>query len=135
MHIAARTEAGGARSTLEAAFAPFNARPLEWLRAQLADVDLRAFDARLPQTAIRGHAAVADAGDALTGTLELENSLNGPHDRERLPLKSLRSNVRTDMTALQLTALNADLGPGGTLAGGGYTRVEPRYALDASAQT
>lgn len=119
LQIAARTGAAGGRSTLEAALAPFNARPLERLRAQLADVDLQAFDARLPRTAIRGGAALAAAGDVLAGTLELENTLNGPHDRERLPLKSLRSSVTTDMTTLQLTALNADLGPAGTLAGSG----------------
>ncbi|HKA40875.1 MAG TPA: translocation/assembly module TamB domain-containing protein [Burkholderiales bacterium] len=132
LRIAASSDAAGARATLEAAVAPFNPRPLERLAARLEGVDLKAFDARLPRTSIQGSAALASTGELLQGTVELENALNGLYDRERLPLKSLRSSVRTDMKALQFTTLNADLGPGGALVGSGTLALN-RAALSMRA--
>src|SRR6185436_20732702 len=128
LQIASTAETTGARSTLEAVLAPFTARPLARLRAELSALDLHAFDARLPRTSPAGRLALADAGEALAGTLDVVNALSGTYDRERLPLKSLRATVRTDMTTLQMTGLDADLGPAGQATGSGTLAVN-RVAL------
>ena len=133
LRVAARTESGGARAILEASVAPFTARPLERLRAELSEVDLNAFDTRLPRTSLSGEVALSDSRDTLTGTLTIANALSGSHDGDRLPVKSLRSAVRVDATTLQLSDLSADLGSGGTLEGAG-TLALTRVTLDLNAR-
>jgi translocation and assembly module TamB len=133
LRVAAKTESAGAHATLEAKVAPFTGRPLERLRAELSDIDLRAFDERLPRTSLEGEIALSGARHALTGTVAISNALSGSYDRDRLPVKSIHSSVVVDTATLQLSALTADLGNGGTLEGAG-TLALTRMTLDLRAR-
>ena len=133
LQVAARTESGGAHATLEAKVAPFTEQPLERLRAELSNIDLRAFDARLPHTSLEGKVALSGARAALSGTIAISNAMSGTYDRERLPIKSIHSSVVVDTTTLQLSALTADLGDAGSVTGAGTVALT-RLTLDLHAR-
>ena len=108
-----RAEAGsaGARLDLEGALAPYAPQPIERLHARFDGLDLRAFDAGLPRTALFG--TIELGGKDLAGEVKIENRLAGRYDSGRLPVESLRAAVRTDLSKVELAGLKADLGAAG----------------------
>jgi translocation and assembly module TamB len=117
--VAARAESAGARVELQGTLAPYAPRPLESLKASLAALDLRAFEAGLPRTDFSGTLELAAADGALGGELRLANGIPGRYDNGRLPLESLRAAVRTDLAMVELADLRLDLGAAGSLSGSG----------------
>jgi translocation and assembly module TamB len=102
--------------------------PAAWVAgAPTANLDLLA---ELRPAGVGGIAG--DGAAALAGRLTLRNRLAGAVDRQRLPLESLRADLRLNGEVLQLSAVDAALAGGGRLRGGGALR-DGELALDLSA--
>jgi translocation and assembly module TamB len=117
LQVKARGTSAGARLELEGTLTPYARIPVERLKAALADLDLHAFDPRLPRTAIDGETDLATGKDGLAGELRLSNRQPGRYDSGRLPVESLRATVRSDLESVQLTDLRAELGAAGAVGG------------------
>ncbi|AYB60025.1 translocation/assembly module TamB domain-containing protein [Ralstonia solanacearum] len=121
----------------------FGALPCTRAVVSAEQVNPRAFVAGAPEAALSVHADLrpdAQAG-ALTvaGPVRIDNAQAGPLDRQKLPLQSLRAQVRLAETAQQLTGLDVRLAGGAQLTGNadvrdgrGTLRVEVRQ-LDLQA--
>ncbi|WP_055326439.1 translocation/assembly module TamB domain-containing protein [Ralstonia solanacearum] len=122
---------------------PFGALPFTRAVVSAEQVNPRAFVPGAPEAALSVHADLrpdAQAG-ALTvaGPVWIDNAQAGPLDRQKLPLQSLRAQVRLAETAQQLTGLDVRLAGGAQLTGNadvrdgrGTLRVEVRQ-LDLQA--
>ncbi|MCL9844682.1 translocation/assembly module TamB domain-containing protein [Ralstonia solanacearum] len=122
---------------------PFGALPFTRAVVSAEQVNPRAFVPGAPEAALSVHADLrpdAQAG-ALTvaGPVRIDNAQAGPLDRQKLPLQSLRAQVRLAETAQQLTGLDVRLAGGAQLTGNadvrdgrGTLRVEVRQ-LDLQA--
>ncbi len=107
-----------ARATLR----PFAAWPLGELRASSRALDLSAFAAAAPSTALdlKAVASTTAADRPASVTLELSNALAGRWDEGRLPLRALTLAVsaRPDQaSALTLRSFSAELGTAQAVAG------------------
>jgi translocation and assembly module TamB len=129
--VAARVDADGPRAAqrLDAVtlLRPFAAWPLGETRATTAALDLAAFVPGAPTTALAGSAVVRTQGlgEPALATLDLVNADAGAWDRQRLPVRALRAELRArpdDPRTLEIVSLAAELGPGAAPAG----RVEGR---------
>ncbi|HYD78598.1 MAG TPA: translocation/assembly module TamB domain-containing protein [Paucimonas sp.] len=100
---------------------PFSEQPLGATRLALRSLDLAAFGAELPHTALEAELEAAADG---SGSLDLRNAAPGLHDAGKLPLRSLRLRfaqrqgrfVFDDIAALLGTAAQ----PAGSVRGGGH---------------
>ncbi|WP_197338305.1 translocation/assembly module TamB domain-containing protein [Ralstonia solanacearum] len=122
---------------------PFGALPFTRAVVSAEQVNPRAFVPGAPEAALSVHADLrpdAQAG-ALTvaGPVRIDNAQAGPLDQQKLPLQSLRAQVRLAETAQQLTGLDVRLAGGAQLTGNadvrdgrGTLRVEVRQ-LDLQA--
>lgn len=131
LQFSARAGGAGARVDAEGTLAPYAPLPLERLAARLEEVDLRAFDAGLPRTALSGTIELG-TGAALSGAVKIANRLPGRYDSGLLPVASLDAAVRTDLASVQVTALKAYLGAAGAVSGSG-TVARDRVALALTA--
>jgi translocation and assembly module TamB len=99
---------------------PFADRPLGDTRLAAHAVDLAAFGAGLPQTAIDVDLAVVANG---SGRIELHNAAAGLYDRHKLPVESLRANIAQREGKFVFEGIAASLGthkePAGIVKGGG----------------
>ncbi|HET6492306.1 MAG TPA: translocation/assembly module TamB domain-containing protein [Burkholderiales bacterium] len=121
----ATAESAGAGLRADAEIAPGTDHPITRLNATLTGLDLHALEKTLPQTALSGALELAAAGGgSLTGTVHLSNAMTGPYDEERLPLAELRSAIRTDFVAAELSDLVIDLGTAGALSGSAHIQPE-----------
>ncbi len=114
-----QAKSGAAGVQAEGALAPYGTLPLDRLNATLEGLDLRAFSAALPRTALSGKITLGGGEGALRGRVEFVNRLPGRYDQERLPVASLAAAVRTDLAAVEIADLSADLGAAGTVTGEG----------------
>jgi translocation and assembly module TamB len=120
--VTAQVDSTGGRAVIEGMLTPYDPLPLASLRATMTDLDLRAFDAALPRTALDGILDLAPAGAAarheLKGRLEIRNRLAGSWDKGRLPLAALEVAVQTDLARVRLDG-HAGLGTAGSFKGEG----------------
>ncbi len=118
---------------LDTQLRPFAAWPLGALDARAQALDLSAFDARLPRTALSGTARLAsDAMDRPARVdLRLANAAAGRWNEARLPLHELQLALRArpdDPTTLELSSLEARLGSAAQPAG--RVQASGRWARD-----
>jgi translocation and assembly module TamB len=125
LEVSARAGSAGARLEMDGTLAPYAPQPVERLKARLDGVDLHAFDATLPRTALSG---TIELGAGLAGEVKIANRLAGRYDSGRLPVESLRAAVRTDLQKVEISDLRADLGAAGVVEGRG-TLAPDRVAL------
>jgi translocation and assembly module TamB len=121
LQVTAQASSPGGNAAVEGTLSPYGPLPVEKLRATLTGLDLRAFDAALPRTALEGSLNLEpDPGKrgTLKGKLELRNDQAGPYDKDRLPLASLQVALTTDLARVQATG-RAELGPAGAFTGTG----------------
>ncbi|MBT1538838.1 translocation/assembly module TamB [Ralstonia solanacearum] len=122
---------------------PFGALPFTRAVVSAEQVNPRAFAPGAPEAALSVHADLrpdAQAGTlTVAGPVRIDNAQAGPLDRQKLPLQSLRAQVRLAETAQQLTGLDVRLAGGAQLTGNadvrdgrGTLRVEVRQ-LDLQA--
>ncbi|MDS4014514.1 MAG: translocation/assembly module TamB domain-containing protein [Candidatus Accumulibacter sp.] len=126
VHGSARTLAGRAgedfSGELQAHLTPFAPGLYRAALVRLAGVDPAAWVDGAPRAALAVQLDLQPPGDSpgeLTGRLVLVNRLAGGLDRQRLPLESLRSDLRLSGGELSLSALDAELVGGGRLQGSG----------------
>ena len=97
---------------------PFDKEPVKLITARVSNIDAAAFDERVPQTAIVATVQAQPAGiTALSGQLQADNSIPGRLNEQRLPLSGLAARFDLDMTSLQLSDLQLDLGAAGAASG------------------
>lgn len=98
------------------------ATPYADLPVDQVDVTLRAFDPRnfapsAPQALLTGGLSARREQDAVRGTLQVTNSMNGTLDAGRVPLASVEASIDGRPDGLTLPDLRIDLGAAGRLAG------------------
>ena len=127
---------------LRATLRPFARWPLADLQASTQGLDLSAFHAAAPATALSGNAVVTSQGlDQPIGVaLRLSNAQAGRWNEGRLPVRSLSVELQgraDDLRALDLRQLDAELGtqaePAGRVQGQGRWTPE-RWNLQAALQ-
>ncbi len=116
---------------LHATLRPFAAWPLGELTARSRGLDVSAFLATAPRTAIDLEARAASSGtdQPATVTLALTNSLAGPYDQGRLPVQSLRAEIvaRPDR-ATEVELRSVDIAFGSTGATDGRINAHGRWS-------
>ncbi len=127
---------------LAAALRPFEAWPLGDLDAKAQGLDLSAFHAAAPVTALSGSAVAKtrSASEPALVTARLDNAVPGRWNEGRLPVRSLAIELRArpdDPTRLDVRTLDAELGtprePAGRLQGQGRWSREG-WRLEATLQ-
>jgi translocation and assembly module TamB len=110
-------EVAGVPLEARALVAPSAPQRLRSLEARAGPIDLAGF-ADAPHTAlqavVRGEPG---PGDALSGTLSLQNALAGPLDAERLPFTRLEARFLTDFASARLQGMRITLHGGGAMQG------------------
>ena len=117
--LVASAHAGPARADATATLAPFAAMPLRALRLRAHEIDPSRIDPRWPTANIAlDVSAQIGADDALGGAFKLDNSIAaGTLDAHRLPLRSVRAQLKGSLSAARIDALSIDLGRAGVLTG------------------
>lgn len=110
-------ESAGARLHVIGEIAPAAERPVTRLDANVANLNLRALEDALPQTALSGELVLAPADGQLAGRIELTNSMSGPYEKGLLPISRLHGAIRTDLAQVDLSDLAIELGTAGELSG------------------
>lgn len=108
---------------------PFADVPLRQAQVRIRGFDPRALNPEWPQAKIDVDAALKPAADSgnqsglvVAGPVEVRNSEAGPIDAARVPLKSLRADVRLDAERQRLERFQASLSGDATLEGSGELR-------------
>lgn len=135
----------GAKLTAQALIdaTPFGALPLSRAVVSAEHVNPRAFAPGAPEASLSIHADLRPDEKAKTltvaGPIEIDNAQPGTLDKQKLPLQSLRAQVRLNENDQQLTGLDVRLLGGAVLTGGadvqkghGALRVDVRQ-LDLQA--
>ena len=110
-------EVAGVAAEARGVLAPQSAQRLQSLEAQAGPVDLAKFDLRWRTGLSLKLRAGAAPGDALAGTLSLENALAGPLDAGRLPFTRLDARFLTDLASARLEGLRVALAGGARVEG------------------
>ncbi|HNM64926.1 MAG TPA: translocation/assembly module TamB domain-containing protein [Accumulibacter sp.] len=131
VHGSARTVAGRAgedfAGELQAHLTPFARGSYRSALVRLSGVDPAAWVDGAPRAALAVQIELQPLGDSpseLVGRLALVNRLAGTVDRQRLPLESLRSDLRLSGGELSLSALDAELLGRGRLQGSGRWQTD-----------
>jgi translocation and assembly module TamB len=135
----------GAKLTAQALIdaTPFGALPLSRAVVSAEHVNPRAFAPSAPEASLSIHADLRPDEQAKTltvaGPIQIDNAQPGTLDKQKLPLQSLRAQVRLNEIDQQLTGLDVRLLGGAALTGGadvqkghGALRVDVRQ-LDLQA--
>jgi translocation and assembly module TamB len=110
----------GADLTAQASLTPFAGAPLSGATLDLRRVDASAFDAALPRTAVEVHTDIQPTADGIAGSARVVNEAPGTLDAGRLPFRTLEARYRWHPAALDLDALDVDLGGAGRISGRGH---------------
>jgi len=110
---------GKASVSLATLVEPYAAFPVAALKAQLQELDLKAFAKDWPQTLLAGEMDLERTGVLLVGPVRLTNAAHGSYDRGRVPVAALRVEVRTDVSNVRAFTFDADLGRAGAVTGSG----------------
>lgn len=115
---------------IDATVRPWLSQPLEQATAQLRHVDMALFMPGGPRTDLNGSLRAGPEGTGWQLSTELANTLPGPWDQLRLPVRALNAQVRFDGQHLwELAQASVDLGPSGS------AQVQAQGSFDTSAQT
>jgi translocation and assembly module TamB len=109
------------KATLDAHVAPFAPEPLTAARVRSEGLNLAAWFAAAPQTALDIELKVkGGSATPLVGQIAVRNQQPGSLGQRRLPMSSMASGFTLDAAArrLQLTDIVADLSGGGHITGG-----------------
>ncbi len=111
---------GAMQATLQVHLLPGQAQPLERLQGQWTELDLARLWPQAPHTLLSGQAQVRPDGTGWNAKLQLQNSLSGPLDQQRLPLQTATASVLYRNGQWLLSALKAALAGGTAQASGSY---------------
>jgi translocation and assembly module TamB len=114
----------GARARATATVRPYQEPPLVAAKLEASGVDLHAILESLPRTAITAGLELTREGDLFRGPLRVANAIPGPYDKNLLPVASLNAQIATNLSTVGFTALHADLGKAGSIAGAGEVEAE-----------
>jgi translocation and assembly module TamB len=106
------------QATLSARISPWQAQPLSQAQAQWQALNLAALWPQAPQTQLSGQASVSPAGQGWQGQIQLNNTLPGPWNQQRLPLNTLQAELSYQHSQWALSSLRAS-GAGGSISGYG----------------
>ena len=107
-----------AQASLQARLTPFDDTPLRSARLTARALDPAAFSAALPRAALDVQFDLGpSSAQRLSGELQVRNTLPGPIDQRRLPLRSLSATLAGDGLQAAARDLRIDLGPGGQIHG------------------
>jgi translocation and assembly module TamB len=112
---------GAMQASLQAQIRPGQVQPIASASGNWSALDLAALWPQAPHTRLSGQAQVVPDGAAWKAEVQLQNSLVGPLDQQRLPLQSAKASLRYEQAQWLLCALQVT-GAGGTL------QAEGRYA-------
>ncbi|HEX9302274.1 MAG TPA: hypothetical protein VF959_07995, partial [Casimicrobiaceae bacterium] len=129
--VNATAEAGMAKGSAHAAFAPLEAVPLRELSIDVHDLDLDAWNPSLPITRLAIVARAQPAANGLAGEFTATNALAGNLEADRTPLRALSSRFDWQGDTVSFDDIAADLEGGGKAVG----RARITLAGDASAST
>lgn len=117
LELDAALERSEGKVTAKARLLPFAGPRIESLQAAISRLDLASIDAALPRTALEIRLDGASrAGSLLAGKLSAGNSLAGPLDERKLPLRSVQADYSLRGASVHLANLRA-AAAGGTIAG------------------
>ncbi len=111
--------ARAARFTGRASLAPLAAVPLREATINANGVDLTAWNAALPATALTVTLRARPVDGAVAGTIDATNAAPGTIDAGRVPMSALATRFAWRDDTLTLDAIDVTLAGGGTLAGNG----------------
>jgi translocation and assembly module TamB len=129
--VDAKAEAGIAKGSAHAAFAPLEAVPLRELSIDVHDLDLDAWNHSLPMTRLAVVARAKPAASGLAGEFTATNSLPGNLEADRTPVRALSSRFDWKGDTVSFDDIAADLEGGGKAVGSARITL----AGDASAST
>jgi translocation and assembly module TamB len=115
--VDASGRAGDAQFALRARLTPLAAVVLEELALDAHDLDLAAWDAALPSTHVDVKAQGRPANGGIAGRFDAENSIAGPLDAHRIPVRSLSARFAWRPGEFVLDDLAATLPRGGRITG------------------
>ena len=115
--IDARGRAGAAGGTAHATLAPLAAVPLHELYVDLRDVDLAKWDPALPATRLTLVARGKPIDGGISGTFDTTNTLAGPVDAGKMPLRASAGRFAWRAESLALDGIDAELVGGGRATG------------------
>ena len=111
---------------------PWDAQPIHHLQLALANLNLAEFWPQAPVSLLSGRVLAEPSGAAWRASVALTNSLSGPWDRQRLPIKSLDAEVLKQAERWTLSSLTALVGEGQLKAQGSW-RAPGRLPADGAA--
>jgi translocation and assembly module TamB len=114
------------QASLQAQLRPWQPQPIVQARGQWTALDLASLWPQAPSTRLSGQALVLPNGSGWKGDLQLQNSLPGPLNQQRLPLQSATASAQYRSGQWQVSSLQASLAGGsvqakGALAGTQWT--------------
>lgn len=110
----------GGQADADATLTPFDKRPLAEARLEARGIDPAALRKDLPRAQVSAHALLRSQGkDAYVGELSARNTLPGPWDTGRLPVRELAARFDGGAERVVLSNIRLDLAGAGRFEGGG----------------
>lgn len=106
------------QADIKASIQPWQLQPVASLEARWQALDLAALWPQAPQTRLGGSASVTPAGPGWHAGLQVANTLSGPWNQHRLPLRQLDAKVEFVAGQWAVKSLQA-IGAGGRIEGQG----------------
>lgn len=125
---------GAMQGTLQARIRPGQDQPIEQARAQWRALDLADLWPQAPQTQLTGQAQVVPDGAGWAASIQLQNRISGPLDRQRLPVQSADAQVLYRQGQWLLTKLQASVAGGSVKAQGAWSGQPARWNVQAGLQ-
>jgi translocation and assembly module TamB len=125
---------GAMQATLQAHIRPGAAQPIQSAQAQWTALDLATLWPQAPQTRLAGQAQVVPDADGWKAEVQVQNSLSGPLDRQRLPLNTAQAQVVYRQGQWMLSNLQAALAGGSVQAQGRYAGNPAQWSAQAHVQ-
>ena len=123
---------GAMQATLQAQIKPAQAQPLASGRAQWTALDLATLWPQAPHTQLAGQAQVLPDGEGWKADIQLQNSLAGTLDAQRLPLNVAQAQVLYRNGQWMLSSLQAAVAGGTVQAQGSYSGAPARWSAHAT---
>ena len=125
---------GAMQAHLEALLRPGQAQPIASASGNWSALDLATLWPQAPRTRLAGQAQVAPDAAGWQGEVQLQNSLPGALDQQRLPLQSAKASLHYRDGQWLLSSLQAAAAGGTLQASGRYAGTPPQWSLQANLQ-